>query len=445
MKIRNKQTSRFLFPVAITFLTLLLILVNCTDITNSSGWQVVDDIPSDDSLIGSYYPSIAVDKDNIIYVSGLRETENRLALFVNYWDGNHWQEIENDFEVSGSTRPEITVSNDLIPYLTDSSFNIQYWNGEDWQFVGGKQGETITEGIVRRTTSIVTVDNEVYMVWEDHKRGNESWEIYLAHWNGQQWEEIGSSLTGTGVSNTGGFSTEPSVAVSTKGEIYVVWVELGKYERERYKNSVISVKRWNGNKWESLEVEDSVENELVEDCAVYASNPQIIVSPDNIPYLIWQIECGNYFELVVYRWDGESWASLGDGPLLSGILDIHSSAMFDPQIASSQDGKIYVAWTTSFSLGNDIHVKQWNGESWVSMSPSDKNLSSNVSNSEGDSLEPSLAIKPDGKPCVAWEEHTYRFVRRPISLKFVDWHPRIIWREELLPPDVKILVSCYHE
>jgi hypothetical protein len=74
------------------------------------------------------------------------------------------------------------------------------------------------------------------VAWEDDSGGDR--EIYVRRWNGSSWEEVGSgSASGGGISDSGGYSYDPSLAVAD-GTPYVAWYDYNGGDYEIY------VRRW---------------------------------------------------------------------------------------------------------------------------------------------------------------------------------------------------------
>ena len=84
-------------------------------------------------------------------------------------------------------------------------------------------------------------DNPV-VAWRDDSGGN--FEIYIKRWNGGEWVEIGArSASGSGISQNKGRSDWPSLELDSSGRPVVAWMDRnsGNYE--------IYIKRWDGDAW----------------------------------------------------------------------------------------------------------------------------------------------------------------------------------------------------
>lgn len=424
------MTNFGLVKTSLIFLALLTIwLVGCYVRDEPSGWQVIGRGFSDGDF--EHRPSMTVATNNHIYLSGVRDDLGGIKAFVSYWNGRKWRELAETIPGGGSSNPVIALSSHEQPHVVLGSTNVWSWVNHEWQ------KERAAAQIGRGSTLTVASDDHLYLAWEEQKNSN--WEIYLVRGNGQVWEEVGGSLTGGGISNTEGSSGNPSVAVAQDGTIYVAWVEFAINEGEVDENSHIHVKRWNGNDWEETDI-GSASRKDIKQTQCRSLYPMVVMGPKDIPFVIWANSCGNYFEIIVERWSGQKWVTIGTEPVASGIEPYFS--VKQPQIAIGFDGTSYVAWSEDVNGNNEeIYVKRWDGTRWEGVS-TDSTRSGNVSKSDGDSIRPSLTIRPDGIPCVAWEEHTSYIVRRPTSIVLINKWPRVLWDEEE-KTKVEIIVSCF--
>jgi hypothetical protein len=125
----------------------------------------------------------------------------------------------------------------------------------------------------------------------------------------------------------------------------------------------------------------------------------VAITPDSTPYVAWGDDS---FEIYVRRWNGSSWEEVGSGSASGGGISDNDGLSDLPSVAIAPDGTPYVAWTDS-SGGDfsEIYVRRWNGSSWEEVGAGSAS-GGGISESSGDSIGPSLAIAPDGTPYVAW-------------------------------------------
>jgi hypothetical protein len=116
----------------------------------------------------------------------------------------------------------------------------------------------------------IAKDNTPYVIWGEHLNG-----IYVLRWNGEVWEEVGKgSASGSGMSQ--GYGSLASIAIDSDNHPYVAWTA----------NHTIYVRHWNGSSWEEIG-EGSASDDGITGSDILASSPSITVSPDGIPYITW--------------------------------------------------------------------------------------------------------------------------------------------------------------
>ncbi len=107
----------------------------------------------------------------------------------------------------------------------DTEIYARRWTGSSWKNLGGSaSGGGISNNAAPSQDPSIAVDRfgRAIVAWGDLRSSGAS-EIYLKRWNGSGWEDVGGSSGGSGVSNTGSFSYEPSAAVGPDGTPYVAW------------------------------------------------------------------------------------------------------------------------------------------------------------------------------------------------------------------------------
>lgn len=93
-------------------------------------------------------------------------------------------------------------------------------------------------------------------------------------------------------------------------------------------------------------------------------------------------------DVRLLRWAGGIW-------FLAGAP--RGSQAGDPSLAVDADGKVYVAYVEGPG-GGDVVVERWDGATWMSLGTVEPNAAERASS-------PSLALDPDGAPVVAYVSH----------------------------------------
>jgi len=130
--------------------------------------------------------------------------------------------------------------------------------------------------------------------------------------------------------------------------------------------------------------------------------PSMAVAPDGMPYIAWHDSSGGAWEIYVRRWNGSSWKEVGTGSASSGGISDNNGHSWYPSVAVAPDGTPYVVWENDYSGGGyEIYVRRWNGSSWEEVGTGSAS-GGGISDNSGSSRNPSLAIAPDGTPYIAW-------------------------------------------
>ena len=84
----------------------------------------------------------------------------------------------------------------------------------------------------------------------------------------------------------------------------------------------------------------------------------------------------------------------------------NNSASVNPSVALDSNGNPSIAWYDNTPGNNEIFYRDWNGSDWTTVAGDLSGPSLNVSNNDGHSVEPSLALDVNGNPSIAWDDYT---------------------------------------
>ena len=101
------------------------------------------------------------------------------------------------------------------------------------------------------------------------------------------------------------------------------------------------------------------------------------------------------------------WEEIGGSASGGGISD-NSGESVDPSLAIGPDGTPVVAWTDTTSGNSEIYLRRWNDTAWVELGGSA--TGGGISNTGIESGFPSLAIGHDGAAIVAWFERGVKYI-----------------------------------
>mgnify|MGYP003619885093 CR=1 FL=1 len=262
-----------------------------------------------------------------------------------------------------------------------------------WEEVGAGSasgGGISNNGGNSRIPAIVMGPDGPIVAWYDNSIGN--WEIYVRRWNGSAWVEMGAgSATGGGLTNNDGPSGSPTLAVGPDGPV-IAWDDFDGGDFDIY------LKRWNGSAWVGMG--DSATGSGVSNNNSWSAVPSIAFAA-GAPIVAWHDNGSGNWEIYVRRWNGSAWVEMGTGSAGGGGISNNFGDSFGPRVAVGPDGPI-IAWHDNSDGDWEIYVRRWNGSAWVQMGP-DSAFGGGISDNDGKSENPALAIGPDG-PIVAWED-----------------------------------------
>jgi len=197
-------------------------------------------------------------------------------------------------------------------------------------------------------------------------------DIYAQEWNGQQWQPLGGGLVST---EEGIYNEKPSVAISDAGEVFVSYTSYMPTVGQRE----IIVKKYGYDFGDSQ-----------------AGPPQ---QTDQTWVELANEGVGNF-----------------DGTGTGGVSDDAGNS-FDSVITVDLEGKPIVAWVdATWEANTEIYAKRWDGDSWEelglyqdsgSASDLDGDGNSGISNDSTISMQPDIAVAPNGDVIVTWVNWQY--------------------------------------
>jgi hypothetical protein len=155
---------------------------------------------------------------------------------------------------------------------------------------------------------------------------------------------------GGGISNTGGLSGSPSLAIAPDGTPYVAWQDGPGGESEIY------IRRWNGSNWEEVGA-GSASGGGISDSPEKATSPSLAIAPDGTPYVAWEDEAIGDAEIYIRRWNGNNWEEVMAGSANGGGISDTAGWSAVPSLAVAENGTPYVAWS-ELGLPNQIFARQ---------------------------------------------------------------------------------------
>jgi hypothetical protein len=122
----------------------------------------------------------------------------------------------------------------------------------------------------------------------------------------------------------------------------------------------------------------------------------LAVDSSDAPIVAWAETIGSATQLLVRRWDGASWTTLGSGSL--GDLGVAGDNPRRPALAAGRGGLV-IAWEQDDPQGTNVHAARWDGVRWQSLDPGPSGISTS-----GRAQWPGVAVDSAGTVYLAWDE-----------------------------------------
>ena len=326
----------------------------------SSSWQPVGPGSASGGGISansgnSLTPAIAVGPGGAVYVAWSDTSSGDAEIYLRRWDGNAWGELGGSATGGG-------ISNNGSPSVAP--------------------------------TLAVGPDGRPWVAWHD---GETNREVYVRRWNGAAWEQVGAgSATGGGISDTSRSSAWVELRVAGDGSAFAVWAEA------RAGNDEVYGRRWNGTDW--VELNGSASGGGISNTPKRSGRPALALDANGRPWVAWAEQHDDGQDIYLRRWDGAAWTPLGNSATGGGVSQTPGASQL-ATLAIGAGGTPLVAWYDSTPDQREIYAVQWNGSAWVAAGVG-ANSGGGISNTPGESREANLAVGPSGTPYVVWQEET---------------------------------------
>jgi hypothetical protein len=405
-------------------------------------------------------PSLALDGGGNPVLAVSEDTAGISVVYVRRWQNGTWVAVgsalnadtnDDNFDTDG-IEPSLaldSLGNPVVAWSEISGIDgvrrlyVWRWTGVRWQSLGS----LIVTGDTRHPSLAIDNFNNPIVAWQDYS-GGVNYDIYVRRFNGSTWVQYAPGSLDV---NAGFPAYEPSLALDSNNNPVVSWYE------ELGGNSLnVYIKRWNSatSSWEQYGAGGPLD--ITPFNTAYA--PSLVLDNGGNPTVAWSEFGTSTYIIYVKQWTGSAWTllgtnplsntanhahypsvSLGNGNLVAGWQEGHSTT---PSIADSLYAKRYitnawqqlghaldnsvgqsavnsvvarksnntpvVAWdeADATSGSRNVYVKEWNGFAWSLLgSALDRTLASDAEN-------PSLVMRTDNRPTVAWQENNNVYVRR---------------------------------
>jgi hypothetical protein len=294
-----------------------------------------------------YYLSMALASDGTPYV-GYTDVANSSKATVKKFDGANWVAVGTiGFSAGTAGHMNMTLSSNGIPYVVyqdganSNKATVQKFNGSSWEVVGTAG---FSAGSVTSISIAIHSDGSPYIGFADGANGGKPTAMCF---NGSNWVTIGTA------GFTNGMPSDLNFTLSNWGTPYFA---LRYSEPSGQKASVVY---FDGVNWTNVGLiyEENTWIPLgMRGFSIGAAYYIKIKFPQtNNPYVVFS-DGGNGSKVTVMMYDGiTSWVNVGD--VVSGFN------CSTPSIAFATDGTPYV----SYMDANKLVIKKFNGSNWVSV------------------------------------------------------------------------------
>lgn len=223
---------------------------------NGTQWNEMTggDIPGGGLRKGIRQSCLAVDSKGHIYWAW-----SGYQLSLCYWNGKSWAELGESAHDGGLgdsdliTKPKIALDSQDRPFVVwTDGFNmfLRYWKRGQWEGLGGAKLDRgflgISGLIAYPALALDSLGHPTVAACVNPltKEGMQSRRIFLKHWDGKQWMELGGSASGSGVPAIENYVDELGMVLDAKMRPVV--------SSTNQKKSRIYLSRWDGVKWMEL-------------------------------------------------------------------------------------------------------------------------------------------------------------------------------------------------
>ncbi|MGK7942832.1 MAG: right-handed parallel beta-helix repeat-containing protein, partial [Crocosphaera sp.] len=244
--------------------------------------------------------------------------------------------------------PSSTLDHDFNPHA-EATLPIQPSKKSRWGDLNGSaEGLGLSGDVgVSIEPTIVAGSNGQYVAWTDSRNGN--YEIYLAHYDGENWQQLNGSSEQGGISNTITQSRRPSLTLDNTGSPVIAWTEFSG------DTSNIYVARYDQNNDNWLEL-GSVSQTGTADQAQ-------IIQTDNGTVVAWLDSSTGITQVYAQRFDGNQWVDIGVDSATGNGISLSSNDV--GQLTLTSDGsKVAIAWIENSNGIEQVKVKEYSGGVW---------------------------------------------------------------------------------
>lgn len=279
----------------------------------------------------------------------------------------------------------------------DNEIHTARWTGREWS--QSAQALQRPEAWDWAPSLAVAADGTPWLAWSSAlKSSPEKTRIYVSRWTGDGWSSAEALPEGTAFGGCAscGHATEPALAASPDGTMWVAWVGTDGQEEN------IFAQRWSGGVWsEPRQVSTDEGSPLL-----YDRQPRLVVGEDGRPWIVWTgnqadadgVPIPGDDEIYASYWTGSGWAPEQMVSRDDESLDTAPSLALDAQ------GQPWIAWQARVTEDTVSRLRviasHWDAarQAWAV-----EEIASSPLAAEVDEVHPTLTRGSSGAMQVAWE------------------------------------------
>jgi methionine-rich copper-binding protein CopC len=174
-----------------------------------SSWQPLGDVLDINPDRNAVFPSLVIDDSGNAVVAWYEDRAGDLSrnIYVKQWNGTAWEQLGTSLNINQKERADtfsLAVDANRQPVIAFSEFDnvggsnnvyVRRWNGVDWQQVGMVVDNVAAQRAIYPSIA-VDAANQISVAWyealcQSVNPCNENDSVYLAHWDGAVWQQLG--------------------------------------------------------------------------------------------------------------------------------------------------------------------------------------------------------------------------------------------------------------
>ncbi len=283
------------------------------------------------------------------------------------------------------------------------------WGGNGWVNAAGQPfpenpaNVSANKGQSRYPCLALDQSGNPHIAWDDDTTENN--EIFYVRWSGSSWVNAAGQAypaNSANVSQNDGFSEFTSLKIDASGRPHIAW------DDDTTENNEIFYVRWDGKSWVNAVGQSYPANSAnVSQNDGFSENASLALDSKGFPRIAWDDDVFGTQEVLFVQWTGKAWATAAGQPYPANVANVSQNEGLSeyPCLALDQAGNPHLAWDDNTPGDTEIYYVKWEGAHWVNVTGSSyPSNSANVSKNDGFSEKPSLALDSSSRPHIAWDD-----------------------------------------